>query len=116
MSEKIVIAALRHETNTFSPVPTPLGAFFSRFSVGSDVLSGEAALTLFEDTNVPFAAFVTAARARDAEIVVPIYANANPSAPTDRASFDTMSDAIVSAVADGCDVVLLDLHGGRGNR
>jgi len=111
MSERIVIAALRHETNTFSPVATPLGAFFSRFADAGDMLSGAKALRLFEKTSVPFAAFVKAARVRNAEIIVPLYANANPSAPTDKAAFDAMSEAIVSAIAEGCDAVLLDLHG-----
>lgn len=111
MSERIVIAALRHETNTFSPVATPLGAFFSRFANAGDMLSGDKALGLFERTNVPFAAFVKAAKSRNAEIIVPLYANANPSAPTDSAAFETMSEAIVSAIAEGCDAVLLDLHG-----
>ena len=112
MPERIVIAALRHETNTFSPVATPLTAFFDRFSAsGTGILSGDTALESFEDTGVPFAAFVKAARARKAEVIVPLYANANPSAPTDRQSFDTMTAAIVAAVADGCDAVLLDLHG-----
>ena len=30
---KLVIAQMKHETNTFSPVPTPL----SRFATGTDV-------------------------------------------------------------------------------
>tara|TARA_B100000676_G_scaffold310182_1_gene375930 strand:+ start:1429 stop:2937 length:1509 start_codon:yes stop_codon:yes gene_type:complete len=112
MPERIVIAALRHETNTFSPVATPLESFFDRFNAtGSGILAGETALELFEHTGVPFAAFVAAAKARGAEIIVPLYASASPSAPTDRRSFDTMSDAIVASVADGCDAVLLDLHG-----
>ena len=76
MSERIVIASLRHETNTFSPVATPHGAFFSRFADEGNMLSGDKALSLFEKTNVPFAAFVKAARVRNAEIIVPLYANA----------------------------------------
>ena len=111
MPEKLVIAALRHETNTFSPVVTPLGAFFNRFAGASEMLSGDEAIGLFEQTNVPFAAFVKAAKARGADISVPLYANASPSAPTDREAFDRMSAAIVEAVERGCDAVLLDLHG-----
>ncbi len=105
---------MRHETNTFSPVATPLAAFFSRFGELADsgaMLSGDEAITRFEHTSMPFAAFLRAARTRNAEIVVPLYANAHPSAPTDRAAFDAMSDAIVRAIEDGCDAVLLDLHG-----
>ena len=66
MSERIVIAALRHETNTFS-CGHAAGAFFSRFANTGDMLSGDKALGLFERTNVPFAAFVKAAKSRNAE-------------------------------------------------
>lgn len=115
MSKRYVIAAMRHETNTFSPVATPLAAFFSRFDEGltdaGAMLCGDAAIARFEHTAMPFAAFVHAARARQADIVVPLYANAHPSAPTNRAAFDAMSDAIVGAIEDGCDAALLDLHG-----
>lgn len=109
---KYVIAALRHETNTFSPVATPLSAFFERFSSGEeDMLQGASAISQFEHTTMPIAAFLQAARARQAQIEVPLYANASPSAPTDRAAFDRMSSAVVDAVGAGCDAVLLDLHG-----
>src|SRR3989442_1295645 len=40
---KIVIASMMHETNTFSPVPTPLESFRP--------LSDEAAIAEFKDTN-----------------------------------------------------------------
>jgi microcystin degradation protein MlrC len=60
---------------------------------------------------VAFAAFLEAAAAVGGEVAVPLYANASPSAPTDRQSFDCMADAIVEAVAKGCDAVMLDLHG-----
>jgi microcystin degradation protein MlrC len=112
---KVVIACIRHETNTFSPVATPLRAFVGRFdkslAKADTLLSGDAALALFEEADMPFGAFVASARQRQAEVVVPVYANAHPSAPTDRQAFDRMSDAVVEAVQAGCDAVLLDLHG-----
>lgn len=114
MGRRFVVAAMLHETNTFSPVATPLAAFFSRRPAPGEatpLLAGEAAIAAYRGTNVAFAAFLDAARAAGAEVEVPLYANASPSAPTDRASFDTMCDAIVAAVRRGCDAVLLDLHG-----
>lgn len=112
---KVVIAALRHETNTFSPVATPLSAFFDRLGPPladtSEILSGQDAIDQFEQTGVPFAAFLRMSRERGAQIVVPLYANASPSAPTDRGSFEMMCHAIVDAVSQGCDAILLDLHG-----
>ncbi len=112
---KLVIAAMLHETNTFSPVPTTLGSFAGRhdqaLAASGGMLRGEAALAKFAGANVGFGGFVEVARAAGAEIVVPFYGNANPSAPVDRASFEKMCDAIVGAVRAGCDGVMLDLHG-----
>lgn len=93
-------------------MPTPLASFFERAGGGAEtMLSGTLAIDRFADTALPFAAFIKAARERDAEIVVPLYANAHPSAATDRAAFDAMSDAILDAIGAGCDAALLDLHG-----
>src|SRR5690606_29768972 len=101
--------------NTFSPVATPLDAFFSRAAVADradgPMLGGQRAIDAYAGTNIAFAAFLEAARTAGAQVDVPVYANASPSAPTDRRSFDTMADAIVAAVARGCDAVMLDLHG-----
>ena len=115
MSRRFVIAGLLHETNTFSPVATPLASFFSRAAAlapgDGPILAGKAAIEAYAGTNIAFAAFLEAATAAGGKIDVPLYANASPSAPTDRAAFDTMCDAIVASVARGCDAVMLDLHG-----
>jgi microcystin degradation protein MlrC len=115
MARRFVIAGMLHETNTFSPVATPLASFFSRAAVlrpeDGPMLTGQRAIDAYAGTNIAFAAFIEAARGAGAEIDVPVYANASPSAPTDRRSNDTMADAIVAAVARGCDAVMLDLHG-----
>ena len=115
MPRRFVIAAMLHETNTFSPVATPLEAFFARgpgrSGDGAPLLAGPDAIAAYRGTNVAFAAFLDAAQAAGAEVDVPLYANADPSAPTDRAAFDAMCNAIVASVGRGCDAVLLDLHG-----
>jgi microcystin degradation protein MlrC len=115
MARRFVVAGMLHETNTFSPVATPLRAFFSRAAAAGPadgpLLAGDRAIAAYAGTNIAFAAFLKAAADAGAEVTVPLYANASPSAPTDRRSFDTMADAIVSAVAKGCDAVMLDLHG-----
>ena len=118
MTRRFVIAGMLHETNTFSPVATPLAAFFSpaardplSAADGSPMLTGQAAIDAFAGTNIAFAAFLQAAAKAGAEVDVPLYANASPSAPTDRVSFDAMCDAIVTAIGRGCDAVMLDLHG-----
>ncbi len=115
MARRFVVAGMLHETNTFSPVATPLAAFFSRAAAidpaQGPMLTGQHAIDAYAGTNIAFAAFLEAARAAGAEVDVPVYANASPSAPTDRAAYDTMAGAIVASVARGCDAVLLDLHG-----
>ncbi|MBA3479890.1 MAG: M81 family metallopeptidase, partial [Lautropia sp.] len=115
MARRFVIAGMQHETNTFSAVATPLASFFSRASAlapaDGPMLTGQRAIDAYAGTNIAFAAFLKAAADVGCEVDVPLYANASPSAPTDRQSFDTMADAIVAAVARGCDAVMLDLHG-----
>ncbi|NML34572.1 M81 family metallopeptidase [Paraburkholderia antibiotica] len=102
---KILIARMNHETNTFSPVGTPLAAF------GRDGPSyGRAAFDDNKGMQTAMAAFIDAAERAHAEIVTPISASANPSGPVEAAAYDAICNAIVAA-ASGCDAVLLDLHG-----
>ena len=103
MARRFVVAGMLHETNTFSPVATPLSSFFSRAAAldpaQGPMLTGQRAIDAYAGTNIAFAAFLQAAARVGGEVDVPVYANASPSAPTDRQSFDTMADAIVAAVA-----------------
>jgi microcystin degradation protein MlrC len=103
---KFVIAQMQHETNTFSPVPTPWEAF------GKEGPSlGKAAYAATKGTRVPMAAYLDLAEAAGAEIVTPLAAWANPSGPVDGKAYERFCDLIGEAVAKGCDAVFLDLHG-----
>ena len=105
---KLVIAQMKHETNTFSPVPTPL----SRFATGADSPpEGEAAVAAYRGTGSAIAAFIELAEAAGAEYTVAIAAAAHPSGPVHDAAFEHIAGRICAAVAQGCDAVLLDLHG-----
>ena len=104
---KIVIAQMKHETNTFSPVPTPL----ARFSRGGAPLEGAAAYAAFKGTDSALAAFFDLAEAAGAEMVIPVAASAWPSGPVEDAAFEAIAGRICDAVARGCDAILLDLHG-----
>jgi microcystin degradation protein MlrC len=105
---KVVIAQMKHETNTFSPVPTPL----ARFARGLDTPpAGEEAIAAYRGTGSAIAAFIELAEKAGATIEVPIAANAWPSGPVHDDAFETMVSRICDSVADGCDAVLLDLHG-----
>ncbi|WP_137392247.1 M81 family metallopeptidase [Rhodoligotrophos defluvii] len=100
---RLVIARMNHETNTFSPVPTPLSSFEPRW--GADVLAAA------RGSQTAMGAFLDFASAIGAEIETPVFATAFPSGPVDDAAFEAMSAAIVTAAEKGCDAVLLDLHG-----
>jgi microcystin degradation protein MlrC len=103
---RIVIAMMKHETNTFSPVPTPFERFGAR---GAHY--GPAALAAYRGTNTPFAAYVDLAEKERAEIVTPVAAEAAPSGPVQAEAYRQFSNAIVDAVRKGCDACFLDLHG-----
>jgi microcystin degradation protein MlrC len=95
-----------HETNTFSPLPTPIESF-SR----AGALSGQPAIDEAEDTNTSLGGFIEIARKADAEFTLPMAASANPSGLVTKAAYEQMTAAIVDEVRRGCDAVLLALHG-----
>lgn len=99
---KILIARLNHETNTFSPVPTPLAAFDPRYE--DEALQSQTAM------RTAMAAFIDAVRPLGAQLVTPVSATANPSGPVHAEAYASLTDRIVRA-AQGCDAMLLDLHG-----
>ena len=103
---KIVIAQMNHETNTFSPLPTPLEAFGN-----GGPYFGRSARDAMQKTRTPIGAFLDLAFAAGADIVTPVAAHASPSGPVDASAYQTICAAIVAAVEDGCDALLLDLHG-----
>jgi microcystin degradation protein MlrC len=100
---KIVIARMNHETNTFSPIPTPLDAFDPQWDAAARS-NQKGALTAM-------GAFLDIAEGINAEIVTPLAAWANPSAAVAADAYTLMCDAIVRAVSQGCDAIMLDLHG-----
>jgi microcystin degradation protein MlrC len=106
MTLRAVVAMMEHETNTFSPVPTPLSRFGS-----PDVPTGAEVYRRFKGTGTGIGAFLDVAEAEGMDIVTPIAGNAAPSGHVQKAAYDAMCDAICDAIAAGCDVCFLDLHG-----
>ncbi len=103
---RVVIAMLKHETNTFSPVPTPLARY------GPDGPHwGAAAREACRGTATPMGAFLALAEEAGADIVTPVAAEAWPSGPAADDVFETLAGTIVEEAARGCDLILLDLHG-----
>ena len=107
---RLVIAMMQHETNTFSPVPTPL-ARFARGAEPPVPLEGKAAEAAYANTGSALGAYLELAAAAGAEVVLPVAASAAPSGRVDDDAYDYMTDRICAAVAAGCDGVLLHLHG-----
>lgn len=103
---KLVIAGMLHETNTFSPVPTPLSAFGLHGALFDDD-----ALAATRGSRTAMGAFIDLAEQHGARIVTPLWAHAYPSGPVDASAYDTMCGRIVDAAAQGCDGIMLALHG-----
>ncbi|MCX7893849.1 MAG: M81 family metallopeptidase [Burkholderiales bacterium] len=107
MPKRWVIAQIKHETNTFSPLATPWEAF----GHGSGPRLGKDAAAALAGTNSPFAAFLDVARSEGVEAVTPIAAESWPSYLASRETFERLVRPVEAAVRAGCDAVLLDLHG-----
>ena len=66
---KLVIAQMKHETNTFSPVPTPL----ARFARGKPTpLEGNEVREAYRNTGSAIGEFIDLAARAGAEIVQPV--------------------------------------------
>jgi microcystin degradation protein MlrC len=107
MPLRFVIALIKHETNTFSPIATPLSAF----GHGNGPAFGAAARARFTGTNTPMGAYLDVAAREGADIVTPVAAESWPSNACSRATFEQLLAPLESAVRAGCDAALLDLHG-----
>lgn len=107
---RIVAAMMKHETNTFSPLPTPLAAFEAD-EPGAAPVAGAPAIERYAGTNTGLAAYIELARREGAELVIPVAGDAAPGGPVADAAFEHFAEAICGAVRPGCDALLLDLHG-----
>jgi microcystin degradation protein MlrC len=106
---RLLAAMFKHETNTFSPVPTPLERFFG-YRPG--MLAGPAAVTAHRGTGSGLGGFIEVADAAGAELEVAVAAEANPSGHVEDDAFERIAAPILEAVSrGGWDGILLDLHG-----
>jgi len=103
---KLVLAMMKHETNTFSPIVTD----WARFQAWG-VYTGQAAIDAFSKTNMPLGVYLELAREAGADVMLPMAAEAMPSGPVTADAYRRLCDPILEAVAAGCDGCLLDLHG-----
>lgn len=105
---RFLLAMMKHETNTFSPVPTPLQRFRDW-----GMHEGEAVVSAYRGTNHPIAAYLDIAAEAGAEIVTPIAAEGMPSGPVEREAYEYLTGRILDALRDQgpFDAAFLDLHG-----
>lgn len=106
---KFVIAQLKHETHTFVPETATLAHF--NLMCGGEPFTGEAAVQACRGRNSAVTAFIDIIEDAGYAYTVPVAAEAMPTGPVQDAAYEWMCEKIISAVKDGCDAVLLDLHG-----
>jgi len=107
---RLLLAMMKHETNTFSPVITDL-ARFSR-SGGAAPDSGDAAIAAYRGTGTVTGAYIDIAEREGAQFDLAIAADAWPSGPVEDEAYEAVSAPILAAVKrGGYDGILLDLHG-----
>lgn len=100
---RLVVARMNHETNSFSPVPTPLDSFGPSWH--------EQAYETGKHSCTAMGAFLDLAADWQAEVATPVFAMAYPSGPVADDAFENMAESIVEAARQPCDAILLDLHG-----
>ncbi|MEH6404867.1 MAG: M81 family metallopeptidase [Sneathiella sp.] len=103
---RILIAMMKHETNTFSPIV----ADWKRFKDWSAYLGADA-LKAYEGTAMPMGAYIELAKSVGAEIVTPIAAEAMPAGLVTIDAYNNLINPILDAVREGVDAAMLDLHG-----
>ena len=106
---RLLLAMFKHETNTFSPVPTRLERFFKG---APQPVGGADAVRAYRGTGSGLGGLIEVAEQAHAEIVLPVAAEAPPSGPVDDAAYERITGLILEQVArGGFDGILLDLHG-----
>lgn len=106
---RLLAAQFKHETNTFSPVPTPVERFF-RYQPA--MLVGAEAVAMHKGTGSGLSAYIDAAARAGAELVVAVAGEAPPSGTVPDDTYERIVAPILEAVRQGgWDGILLDLHG-----
>jgi microcystin degradation protein MlrC len=108
MTKRVLIAGFKHETNTFSKLPTDLDAYRARA-----LYYGEDIRAAYTGTNTEIAGFLDACEKYDWEPVLTVVADATPSGLVTREAYDEISGCILKAIdeAGPLDAILLQLHG-----
>ncbi len=105
---RFLLAMMKHETNTFSPVVTDLQRFKDW-----GLYEGDAVVTAYRGTNHPIGAYIDLADEMGAEIVSPVAAEAMPSGFVEIEAYAYLTGRILDSVRTQgpFEAILLDLHG-----
>ncbi|MFO1084538.1 MAG: M81 family metallopeptidase [Reyranellaceae bacterium] len=108
MAYRVLIAQFKHETNTFSKLPTTLEDYRRRW-----LIEGAAMVPYFTGTREEVGAYIDAAKQYGWQPVWAGAANATPSGKLTRECWETIRDRIVGAAraAGKLDGICLSLHG-----
>ncbi|MCX4163479.1 MULTISPECIES: M81 family metallopeptidase [Paraburkholderia] len=107
---RIMLAGFRHESNTFASTRASYEDFVHGGS--GPPLSRGAEILTFKSLNLPVAGFMKEAEANGHTFVPSVWANAIPSAPVERETFERLTNEIVDAARQHApDAIYLDLHG-----
>lgn len=106
MGKRVLSAAFKHETNTFSKLLTDLDAYRTR-----GLFVGDEIAPAYLGTNSEVAAHFDAAAENGWDMVPVIAANAVPSGKVTREAWDYVTGEILGALDDSFDGILLALHG-----
>ncbi len=108
---KVFCATLLHESNSFSPLPTTLANYRRDFCFRPSVGEGGEVLNSNRHDMVHRAV----CQAKGYQIVDGIHGGAAPSAPTNRADYETLRDEMMALLkaALPVDMVVLFLHGAQ---
>ena len=105
---RILIAGFKHETNTFSALPTDLESFRARALYYGDMVYRQLSGTKTEP-----AAFLDYCATEGWQAVTPIYGDASPGGTVTEITFNHFADTICDTAIDQgpFDAVMLSLHG-----
>ncbi|MGD9827166.1 MAG: M81 family metallopeptidase [Hyphomicrobiaceae bacterium] len=108
MTRRVLIAGFKHETNTFSVLPTTMDDYRGRVLYFGDEIG-----KVFADTNSEICGFMDVAEQNGWRPVYSVVADASPSGPVSRATFEEITSRIIADASSGggVDAILLQLHG-----
>jgi microcystin degradation protein MlrC len=107
---RIATGNIGHESNSFTPIPTPYEAFSEQ---GRGIYRGEEVLTAMRGKNTGCGGFIDGTEAHGLELVPLLWTFAQPSGPVEATAYRRLKDEFLERLraAMPVDGALLDLHG-----